>query len=345
MPNPVLTEAIDLLANRHDLSVEQSAAVLAEIMGGNASDTRDRRGPDRAAHEGRDGRRDRRPRDHDAAARDPGHDRPRRPHRHRRHRRRAADLQRLDDRGADRGRRRLRGRQARQPLGDRAVGLRRPAGGARRAHRPRAGRGRALHRGGGLRLHVRARPPRRDAARRSRCAGSSRCGRSSTSSARSPTRRAPRARSSASRTRPSCRRSRERWPGWAPDKALVVSSADGLDEMSTAGTTTVVEVDGDEIHSYELAPEDVGLPRSPLRRRRRRHAAAQRRGDAPDLRRRGRPRARPGGAQRRRRDLRRGACRHASRRGVRAAEQALDSGAATEALDTLVALTQQLAPS
>jgi hypothetical protein len=30
---------------------------------------------------------------------------------------------------------------------------------------------------------------------------------------------------------------------------------------------------------------------------------------------------------------------------VRAAEQALDSGAATEALDTLVALTQQLAPS
>jgi anthranilate phosphoribosyltransferase len=45
-------------------------------------------------------------------------------------------------------------------------------------------------------------------------------------------------------------------------KALVVSSADGLDEMSTAGTTTVVEVDGHEIHSYELAPEDVGLPRS-----------------------------------------------------------------------------------
>ena len=32
--------------------------------------------------------------------------------------------------------------------------------------------------------------------------------------------------------------------------------------MSTAGTTTVVEVDGTEIHSYELAPEDVGLPRS-----------------------------------------------------------------------------------
>ena len=31
--------------------------------------------------------------------------------------------------------------------------------------------------------------------------------------------------------------------------------------------------------------------------------------------------------------------------GVRTAEQSLDSGAAAEALDTLVALTQQLAPS
>jgi len=31
--------------------------------------------------------------------------------------------------------------------------------------------------------------------------------------------------------------------------------------------------------------------------------------------------------------------------GVRAAEEALDSGAATEALDRLVALSQQLAPS
>ena len=39
MPNPVLTEAIDLLAARHDLSVTQSAAVLAEIMAGNASET------------------------------------------------------------------------------------------------------------------------------------------------------------------------------------------------------------------------------------------------------------------------------------------------------------------
>jgi anthranilate phosphoribosyltransferase len=46
-------------------------------------------------------------------------------------------------------------------------------------------------------------------------------------------------------------------------KALVVSSADGLDEMSTSGTTRVVEVDGSEVHrSYEVSPEDVGLPRA-----------------------------------------------------------------------------------
>ena len=46
-------------------------------------------------------------------------------------------------------------------------------------------------------------------------------------------------------------------------KALVVSSADGLDEMSTSGTTRVVEVDGSELHrSYEVSPEDVGLPRA-----------------------------------------------------------------------------------
>jgi anthranilate phosphoribosyltransferase len=45
-------------------------------------------------------------------------------------------------------------------------------------------------------------------------------------------------------------------------KALVVSSADGLDEMSTSGTTRVVEVDGGELRSYEVSPEDVGLARA-----------------------------------------------------------------------------------
>jgi anthranilate phosphoribosyltransferase len=127
-------------------------------------------------------------------------------------------------------------------------------------------------------------------------------------------------------------------------KALVVSSADGLDEMSTAGTTTVVEVDGDEITSSEVAPEDVGLPRSP------RDAVV---GGTPqenaDV-----TRRIFGGEAGPARDLaalNAGAAIYVAGRadtlesGVRAAEQALDSGAATEALDTLMALTQQLAPS
>ena len=128
------------------------------------------------------------------------------------------------------------------------------------------------------------------------------------------------------------------------DKALVVSSADGLDEMSTAGTTTVVEVDGTEIHSYELAPEDVGLPRSTFEAvaggTPQHNAEVTRRifagedGPARDL-----------------AALNAGAAIYvagradSSRRACATAEQALDSGAAAEALDTLVALTQQLAPS
>jgi anthranilate phosphoribosyltransferase len=127
-------------------------------------------------------------------------------------------------------------------------------------------------------------------------------------------------------------------------KALVVSSEDGLDEMSTAGSTTVVEVDGSEIHSYVLAPEDVGLRRGayedvaggPPEQ----NAAVTRRifagedGPARDL-----------------AVLNAGAAIYVAGRadtleaGVRAAEEALDSGRATEALDTLVALTQELAPS
>src|SRR5687768_7114954 len=45
------------------------------------------------------------------------------------------------------------------------------------------------------------------------------------------------------------------------ERALVVSSHDGLDEMSTSGTTRVVEVDGEGLRHYEVSPEDVGLAR------------------------------------------------------------------------------------
>ena len=41
-------------------------------------------------------------------------------------------------------------------------------------------------------------------------------------------------------------------------RALVVSSADGLDEMSTSGTTRVVEVDGEQLRDIRRRPRGRG---------------------------------------------------------------------------------------
>ncbi len=43
------------------------------------------------------------------------------------------------------------------------------------------------------------------------------------------------------------------------DRALVVAGEDGLDEISTAAPTKVIEVNGEEMRSYTLWPEDVGV--------------------------------------------------------------------------------------
>jgi anthranilate phosphoribosyltransferase len=43
------------------------------------------------------------------------------------------------------------------------------------------------------------------------------------------------------------------------DRALVVCGEDGLDELSVAAATKVVEVNGDELHSYTLAPGEAGV--------------------------------------------------------------------------------------
>jgi anthranilate phosphoribosyltransferase len=43
------------------------------------------------------------------------------------------------------------------------------------------------------------------------------------------------------------------------DRALVVSSEDGLDEISSAAPTKVVEVNGEELRAYVLRPEDAGV--------------------------------------------------------------------------------------
>jgi len=125
-------------------------------------------------------------------------------------------------------------------------------------------------------------------------------------------------------------------------RALVVSSADGLDEMSTSDTTRVVEVDDGDLRSYEVAPEDVGLPRAPLdavtggtpeqNAETTRRILAGERGAARDL-----------------AVLNAGAAVYAAgvaptlEDGVRAAEAAIDDGRAGNALDDLTALTRELA--
>ncbi|HEY2768206.1 MAG TPA: anthranilate phosphoribosyltransferase [Solirubrobacteraceae bacterium] len=45
-------------------------------------------------------------------------------------------------------------------------------------------------------------------------------------------------------------------------RALVVCGEDGLDEISIAAPTHVVEVAGGDVHRYTLTPEDVGLARA-----------------------------------------------------------------------------------
>src|SRR5687768_9454039 len=46
------------------------------------------------------------------------------------------------------------------------------------------------------------------------------------------------------------------------ERALVVSSADGLDELSTSAPTRVVEVGDGGLRTYDVTPEEVGLRRS-----------------------------------------------------------------------------------
>src|SRR5712692_1975162 len=45
------------------------------------------------------------------------------------------------------------------------------------------------------------------------------------------------------------------------DRAYVVHGSDGLDEITTAGTTAVAALENGVVRCFEIAPEDVGLPR------------------------------------------------------------------------------------
>jgi anthranilate phosphoribosyltransferase len=126
------------------------------------------------------------------------------------------------------------------------------------------------------------------------------------------------------------------------DRALVVSGEDGLDEMSTAAPTHVVEVNGTEITRYTIAPGDVGLRESPFEA----VAGGTPQDNAATT------RAILDGEHGPRRDLavlNAGAAIYAAGRaatlvdGVAAAGEAIDTGAAASTLERYVALSKELA--
>ncbi len=127
------------------------------------------------------------------------------------------------------------------------------------------------------------------------------------------------------------------------EHSLLVSSEDGLDELSSSAATRVVEVRGEELEHYSVTPEAVGLVRSPLDSvpggDPAQNAATARAifsgeaGPARDL------AVLNAGAA-----IYVGAGEASLEQGVRRAEEAIDSGAALTALERFVARTQELAP-
>ena len=127
------------------------------------------------------------------------------------------------------------------------------------------------------------------------------------------------------------------------DHALLVSSDDGLDELSISAPTRVVEVRGSELRSYSVTPEEMGLRRSELSQvpggdPAQNAATAQRilageTGAARDL-----ALLNAGAA------IYVGAGADTLEQGVLRAQEAVDTGAARSALDRFVARTLELAP-
>jgi anthranilate phosphoribosyltransferase len=127
------------------------------------------------------------------------------------------------------------------------------------------------------------------------------------------------------------------------EHALVVSGEDGMDEVSIVGETRVVEVTPDGIRSYSVVPEQVGLTRAdpeslvggtPER-------CAEIVGELLEG---------ASGSRRALAVINAGAALLVAEKapdleqGVRLAEEAIDSGAARDALDRFVAKTVELAP-
>jgi anthranilate phosphoribosyltransferase len=128
------------------------------------------------------------------------------------------------------------------------------------------------------------------------------------------------------------------------DRALLVSSEDGLDEMSTSAPTHVVEVNGDAIHRYVVDPADVGIEPAPF------DAV---RGGTPEQNAETTREILAGrdGPRREIAVLNAGAAIYAGgiadslAAGVDAARAAIDAGAAQKTLDDYVGLSRELAPA
>ena len=126
------------------------------------------------------------------------------------------------------------------------------------------------------------------------------------------------------------------------DRALVVSSEDGLDEMSTSAATRGVEVNGTDVRRYVVTAADVGLAAA--------DASSQVGGSPAQNARitRGILEGEPG-PHRDLAVLNAGAAIYAAGRtadlstGVAAAQEAVDTGRAADALERYVALSQELA--
>jgi anthranilate phosphoribosyltransferase len=123
--------------------------------------------------------------------------------------------------------------------------------------------------------------------------------------------------------------------------ALVVSSADGLDEFSASGATRVVELRGGKIEGYEVTPEQVDLEPATDGA----VGAGTPEENAQVLR---RVLDGAAGPERSLAVMNAGAAIYAGdgaetlREGVRAAERAIDSGAAREVMERYVARSQEL---
>jgi anthranilate phosphoribosyltransferase len=127
------------------------------------------------------------------------------------------------------------------------------------------------------------------------------------------------------------------------EKALVVHGADGLDEITVTGPTLVAEVSDGSITKYEIAPEQFGFSR---------HDPGGLLGGDAHLNARVLKDVLSGEEEGAARDvilLNAGAAVYVSGRaktleeGVRLAGEAIESGAATEALESFIRATRRLA--